>query len=246
MRSVVLCALVALTLGCQQDRRQVGAEELERLRQEKAALAAEAERLRTENRRLRGQPETPSAVAQHFANDVRAGTLAGLAPGDFIEKARRLYGPETRMNVYSGSKRESQYEWELVGGITLRLSADDRGRIFRVGVVLDTSQPQSIPTLEGVTLGRDTFADIDGRFGQALWTNLHLWGVRGIYTVAQTLPRGPARRWQLQFAYEVPAELSAEQLDRIRVEVGQRRNTGYLMQFVGDRLPYLVVLEEPR
>lgn len=243
VRQLLVCMLVVLTLGCGQ---QGDVRELERLRQEKATLEAEVERLRAENRRLRGQPETPSAVAQYFAADVLVGTLAGLAPGDTVEKARRLYGRETRMNVFQSSQRESQYEWELVGGITLRVSADDRGLIFRVGVVVDPDQRVSIPTLEGVTLGRDTFADMDRKFGQALWTNLHIWGMRGIYTVAQTLPRGPGRSWQLQFAYEVPAELSPDALERIRVEVGKNRNAGYLMQFVGDRRPYLVVLEEPR
>lgn len=236
--------LLVLIPACRQQAAE--RQELERLRTEKAQMEAEVERLRTEIRRLRGQPDTPSAVAQHFSADAAAGTLAGLVPGDFIDKARLLYGQETRMNVYEGSQRESQYEWELVGGVTLRLSADDRGRIFRIGVVVDTKQPPVIPTLEGVTLGRDTFADVDRKFGRALWTNLHIWGVRDVYTVAQTLSRGAERRWQLQFAYEVPRGLTAEQLERIRQEVGQQRNVGFLMQFVGDRIPYLVVLEEPR
>lgn len=220
--------------------------EAERLQQGKVALEAELERLRAENRRLRGEPEAPAELARFFSNDARTGTLAGLAPGDFIEKARRLYGRESRMNVFgSGASRESQYEW-VFGGVTLRLSAEDNGRVFRVGVVMDTGQPPMIPTLEGVTLGRDTFASIDRKFGQALWTDLHIWGVKGTYTVAQTLLPGSNRRWPLQFAYEMPRELSPEELERIRVEVGQHRNPGYLMQFVGDRLPYLVRLEAPR
>lgn len=242
LRLLALLASGLLAVACGS---KVDPQELERLRQEKAALQAELERLQAENRRLRGQPETPSAVAQFFGNDARAGTLAGLVPGDFIDKARRLFGRETRMNV-DARERRSDYEWDLVGGVTLRVSADDRGRIFRIGVVLDTNQPPVIPTLEGITIGKDTFFDIERRFGQALWTNIHIWGVRGIYTVAQTLTRGPDRPFQLQLAYEVPAGLSAEQLERIRVEVGQNRNAGYLMQFVGDRIPYLMVLEEPR
>jgi hypothetical protein len=243
MCRILVLGLFAVLVACGQ---RTDPQELERLRQEKAALEAETERLRTEIRRLRGQPESLSAVAQFFANDARAGTLAGLTPGDSIDKARRLFGRETRMNVYAGSQRESQYEWELVGGITVRLSADDSGRIFRIGIVVDTTQPPVIATLEGITIGKDTFFDTDKRFGQPLWTNLHIWGVNSIYTVAQTLPRGEGRAWQLQLAYEVPKELSAEQLERIRVEVGKNRNVGYLMQFVGDRLPYLIVLEEPR
>ncbi len=241
MRRILMLGLFAILVACGQRADQ---QELERLRQEKATLEAETERLRGEIRRLRGQPETSSAVAQFFANDPRAGTLAGLTPGDPIEKARLLFGRETRMNV-DGRERRSDYEWELPG-VTLRLGADDNGRIFRIGVVVDTSQPPIIATLEGITIGKDTFFDTDKRFGRALWTNLHIWGVNNIYTVAQTLPRGEGRAWQLQLAYEVPKELSAEQLERIRVEVGKNRNVGYLMQFVGDRLPYLIVLEEPR
>lgn len=240
---ILACIAILAAAGCTA---RPDTAELDRLRQEKVALEAELERLRAENRRLRGQPETASAVAQFFSSDARAGTLAGLVPGDFIPKARQLFGRETRMDVYVASDRVSQYEWELVGGVTLRLGADDRGRIFRIGVLLDTAQPAVIPTLEGVTLGRDTYADIEEKFGQALWVNLHLWGVRGIYSVAQTLERGPARPYQLQFAYELPPGLSQAQLDRIRTEVLQHRNTGYLMQFVADRIPYLVVLEEPR
>jgi len=243
MRRILVLGLLAVLVACGQ---RIDRQELERLRQEKAALEAETERLRTEIRRLRGQPESLSAVAEFFANDAAAGTLAGLVPGEQVEKARRLFGRETRMNVYTGSQRESQYEWELPGGIRVRLSADDNGRIFRIGIVVDTAEPPMIATLEGITIGKDTFFDTDKRFGRALWTNLHIWGVNSIYTVAQTLPRGGGRPWQLQLAYEVPAGLSAEQLERIRVEVGKNRNVGYLMQFVGDRIPYLIVLEEPR
>jgi len=242
-RTTLLISLIALSMAC---RTAGDPQELERLRQEKAQLEAEVERLRAENRRLRGQPETSSAVAQHFANDAGQGTLAGLVPGDFIDKARQLYGQETRMNSYvSAGRRESQYEWELVGGVTLRLSADDTGRIFRIGVVVDTAQPPFIPTIESVTLGKDTFADMERKFGRALWTDLHIWGVQGIYTVAQTLEPGQQRRWRLQFAYQLPAGISPEELGRIHEEVHQHRNTNYLMQFVGTRLPYLVVLEEP-
>lgn len=243
-RGALLLTLTALSVAC---RTAGDPQELEHLRQQKATLEAEVERLRAENRRLRGQPETPSALAQHFTNDARQGTLAGLVPGDFIDKARQLYGQETRTNVYaSAGKRESQYEWELVGGVTLRLSADDNGRIFRIGVLVDTAQPLFIPTIAGVTLGKDTFADVEQKFGRALWTDLHIWGVRGIYTVAQTLEPGQQQRWRLQFAYQLPEELPPEQLSRIREEVHDHRNTNYLMQFVASRLPYLVVLEEPR
>jgi len=240
----LLSTLLALAVAC---RTTADPQELARLRQEKAMLEAELERLRAENRRLRGQPETPSALAEHFANDARQGTLAGLVPGDFIDQARQRYGQETRMNTYaSAGKRESQYEWELVSGVTLRLTADDNGRIFRIGVVVDTAQPPFIPTIAGVTLGKDTFADIEQKFGRALWTDLHIWGRQGIYTVAQTLDVGQQRRWRLQFAYQMPEDLSPEQLSRVYEEVHRHRNTNYLMQFVGSRLPYLVVLEEPR
>ena len=219
---------------------------LERLRQESKELRAKLERLERENRQLRGQPATAEEVYAHFANDTAQGTLAGLLPGDELAQARYRFGQENRSRSWKSEGRTIfQYEWELPGGLTVRVNTDSNQRVERIAVVLEGTQPVRIPTLAGLTLGQETFASLQQRFPGTLSTSLQLWGAQGLYTVAQATPLADSRR-RLEFVYEMPAGLSQAELDRIGQEVQQRRNAAVLEAHLRNRSPFLVALEEVR
>ena len=237
--------LLALALGLVQcgggDRS--GTDQLEREREE---LRAEIERLRRENRQLRGQPATASEVLAHFAQDAARGTLAGLVPGDSVEQARARFGQENQTRTWSSEGRPiTQHEWELEGGLLIRANAESDGRLVKVAVAFPDPKSVSIPTLAGLTLGRETFLSIQQKFGDKLSTDLQLWGAQGLYTVAQRAPY-PNSRWRLEFVYQMPAGLGQGQLDRIEEEVMRKRNPAVLEPYLSDHAPYMVGLEEVR
>jgi len=236
---------LALALGLTQcgggDRR--GAEQLQ---SEKEELRAEIERLRRETRELRGQPTTASEVLAHFAQDATRGTLAGLVPRDNIEQARARFGQENRTRTWSSEGRPiTQHEWELEGGLIIRLNAENDGRLLKVAVAFLDPKGVRIPTLAGLTLGQETFLSIQEKFGEKLSTDLQLWGAQGLYTVAQRAPY-PNSSWRLEFVYEMPPGLGPGQLDRIEEEVMRKRNPAVLEPYLGEQAPYMVGLEEVR
>ena len=237
--------LLALALGLTQcgggDR-----EARDQLEREKEELRAEIERLRRENRELRGQPATASEVLAHFAQDAVRGTLAGLVPGDTVEQARARFGQENRTRTWSSEGRPvTQHEWELEGGLIIRLNAESDGRLLKAAVAFLDPKGVSIPTLSGLTLGQETFLSIQQKFGDKLSTDLQLWGAQGLYTVAQRAPY-PNSSWRLEFVYEMPPGLGQGQLDRIEEEVMRKRNPAVLEPYLSDQAPYMVGLEEVR
>lgn len=215
-------------------------EELERLRRENEALRAQTQQ--------RPPPVTPEKVRAYFVNDPALGTLAGLRPGQTLGEARARFGPATRMRSWDTEGRPIyQYEWDLEGGVGLRLNADAGGRLEKIAVVLVNPQGVEIPTLAGLTLGRETYSTLQQKFGASLATDLRLWGALGLYTVAQTTPLAtpavPRRR--LEFDYEMPRGLSPAELERIGQEV-RNHNPAVLDPHLRDRAPFMVALEEVR
>lgn len=220
--------------------------ELERLRRESEELRARVERLERENRQLRGQPTTADAVYAYFAEDAEQGTLAGLMPGDELPQARYRFGQENRTRTWNSEGRTIfQYEWELEGGLIIRINADGNGRLERIAVVLPEPLGVNLPTLAGLTLGQETFTSVQEKFGETLTTDLQLWGARGLYTVAQRTPLPDGRR-RLEFVYQMPSGLSRSELERIGEEVQRRRNPAVLEPHLGDRAPFMVALAEIR
>jgi len=223
-----------------------GSERGGREQREREELRAEIERLRRENRQLRGQPATASEVLAHFAQDGTRGTLAGLVPGDSVEQARARFGQENRARTWSSEGRPiTQYEWELEGELIIRANAESDGRLIKVAVAFVDPKSVNIPTLVGLTLGQETFLSIQQKFGDKLSTDLQLWGAQGLYTVAQRAPY-PNSSWRLEFAYQMPAGLGQGQLDRIEEEVMRKRNPAVLEPYLSDQAPYMVGLEEVR
>lgn len=219
--------------------------EAERLRRENQELRTRVERLEQENRQLRGQPPTPNEIYAQFANDAALGSLAGLRPGEHLSSARSRYGRENRARSWTSEGRVIfQYEWDLVGGLLLRVNTDRDQRVERVAVALSRTQPVSLPTVAGLTLGEETFSSLERRFDGALSTSLQLWGAQGLYTVAQTVPLGDDRR--LEFAYQMPEGLSRDELDRIEREVQRQNNPAVLVPHLRDRTPFSFALEETR
>lgn len=234
-------ALAALQCGCNPSQA-----ELERLRKESEELQERVERLERENRQLRGQPVTAEEVYAYFADDGPRGTLAGLLPGDQLEDARARFGEETRTRSWTSEGRPVvQYEWELEGGVILRLNADEDGRLGRIAVVFADPQGLHLPTLAGLVLGQETFSSVREKFGDNLTADPQLWGARGLYTVAQrtVLPGG---RRRLEFIYQMPAGVSRGQLERIGEELQHRRDPAVLDPYLHDRAPFMVALAEVR
>ena len=218
--------------------------ELGQLRRENDELRARVEQLEQEARALRGQPPTPDKVYAFFANDPREGSLAGLFPGDYLELARSRYGRESRARSWTSEGRVIfQYEWDLLGGVVIRLNTNREQRIERVAVVLDGRQPVSLPTLAGLTIGKETYDSLNKRFPNLLVTALQLWGAQGHYTVVQTLPLSDTRR--LEFTYQMPDGLGRAELDRIEREV-RAGNLAVLEPHLGARVPFSLALEEVR
>ncbi len=229
-----LLALAVCAAGCGGSNQA----ELERLRREQEALRAEVERLR------RAEPETPPELLAYFQNDPARSTLAGLVPGDTVAQARSLFGNEARTRTWDSEGHPiTQYEWELTAGVMVRTNATAEGRLVKVAVVLVRPEAVRIPTLAGLTLGGDTFSSIQQKFGEAVVTDLHIWGAQGLYTVAQRVPLADTK-WRFEFAYQLPADLGPGQRDRIEDEVARRRNPAVLAPLIGDRAPYMVGLEE--
>lgn len=227
--------------------------ERKRVAQENEELRAELERLQRENRQLRGQPATAEDVYAYFANDPAQGTLAGLRPGNELPHARARFGQVNRTRSWTSEGQPVfQYEWDLEGGVTLRVNADGNGRLQRIAVVLADPHGVDIPTLAGLRLGQETFTGLQKKFGASLTTSLQLWGAQGLYTVAQRTPPPPERqtpargRWRLEFAYQMPAGLTRAELDRIEEEVRRRRNLAVLQAHLADRAPFMIALEEIR
>lgn len=219
--------------------------ELARLREENEELRARLEQLERENRQLRGQPNSPDKVYAHFANDAAEGSLAGLLVGDYLTSARSRYGMENRARSWTSEGRVIfEYEWDLEGGLVLRVDTNQEQRVERIAVALTGAQPVSLPTLLGLTLGQDTFATLEKRFDGALSTSLRLWGAQGLYTVGQTLALGDDRR--MEFLYQMPDGLGRAELDRLEREVRQNQNPAALAPHLNDRVPFLVALERPR
>jgi hypothetical protein len=184
-------------------------------------------------------------VAAHFADDAAAGTLAGLLPGSDVAAPRRRFGGEKTVRSWRSEGRTIfQYEWELEDAVTLRVNADESGRIERVAVALANPGGVNIPTLYGITLGRETYTSVQRKFGAALATDLQLWGAQGLYTVAQRLTFDDGRR--LEFAYEMPRGLSRAELERVGNEVQHRRNPAVLDAYLSNRPPFMLALEEAR
>ncbi|MGH9863760.1 MAG: hypothetical protein ACRD35_10090 [Candidatus Acidiferrales bacterium] len=214
---------------------------------------AELERLRRENEALRSRPGADSAarpldtkLAVHFSSDPLQGSLAGLVPGDSLVQVQARFGPESRTRTWSSEGRPiTQYEWDLDAGLTLRCNADPSGRLLKVAVAFAHPQAVEIRTLQGLTLGRETYLSIQQRYGPLVLTDLQLWGVQGLYTVAQRVPIGNSR-WRLEFAYQLPPGLGAGQLDRIEELVHRQRNPAVLEPYLGNQAPFLVALEEVR
>jgi hypothetical protein len=218
----------------------------------KSAEEAELERLRRENEALRQQREAQpgpvpvSGVARHFAKDAGAGTLAGLMPGYDLAVARTLYGAEARTRSWRSEGRPiTQYEWDLEDGVLLRVNAEDTGRIVRVAAVMTNPASVNIPTLYNTTLGRDTFASLQQRWGGALTADPQLWGADGIYTVVQRLLFEEGGR-RLEFAYEMPPEVSRAELDRLGDQLMVTRDPALVMPFLRDKHPFMAALEAVR
>lgn len=234
---VSLCGLALASAGCGGNAER---EELERLRRENEALRAQTQQ--------RPQPITPEKVRAYFVNDPALGTLAGLRPGQDLADAHTRFGPATRTRSWDSDGRTIfQHEWELEGGVVLRLNAGAGGRLEKIAVVLVNPQGVDIPTLAGLTLGRETYSTLQQKFGSALTTDLQLWGARGLYTVAQTatLPAQGGTRRRLEFVFEMPPGLSQTELDRIGEQV-QHRNPAVLDPHLRDRAPFMIALEEVR
>ena len=235
MRRLVL--IVAIAMICASCGRSAKEEELERLRRENSALRAQTQ-----------QPRGPAPVsnaARHFSGDVNGTTLAGLLPGFDIELARQRFGTEATTRSWRSEGRAIvQHEWQLEDGVVLRVNAAENGRIERVAVVLANPKGVNIPTLNGLTLGLETYSSLQRRFGPLLSTELLLWGAQGLYTVAQRMPFGEHRR--MEFAFEMPAGLSRAELERIGDEVQNRNNASVLEPTLRDAAPYMVALEETR
>jgi len=221
-----------------------GSGEAGRLRDENEALRARVEQLEQEARMLRGQPPTPDQLYAHFANDPREGSLAGLFPGDYLESARSRYGRENRARSWTSEGRVIfQYEWDLAGGLVVRVTTGREQRLERVAVVLDGTRPISLPTLLGLTIGKETYDSLGKRFPNLLTTALQLWGAQGHYTVIQRLPLSETRR--LEFAYAMPAETPRPELDRIEREM-REDNVAVLEPHLRDRVPFSFALEQVR
>lgn len=217
----------------------------DRLRRDNEALEERVAQLEAEARQLRGQPPTPDKVYAQFANDPREGTLAGLFPGDYLESARSRYGRENRARSWTSEGRVIfQYEWDLAGGLVLRVDTNREQRVQRIAVVLDGSQLVHLPTLAGLTIGAETYNSLNERFPGLLNTALQLWGAQGHYTVAQTLPLSETRR--LVFAYAMPEGLGRAELDRIEQAVRREGDLSVLEPHLGDRVPFSLALEEAR
>lgn len=220
--------------------------DVEELRRQVAQQQAELERLRRERGQLLGQPTTAEDVFAHFERDPQAGTLAGLVPGDTLEAARARFGQENRSRTWTSEGRPiTQYEWELEGGVVIRVNTEADGRVRKVAVALTNPKGVNLPTLAGLTIGRETFRSVQQKFGSELATDLQLWGAQGLYTVAQRAPY-PNSNWRLEFVYQMPEGLPRGQLDRIYDEVQQRRNPQVLDSYLDDKAPYMIGLEEIR
>jgi len=213
---------------------------------------AEMERLRAENERLKAQtegrarPVTDSKVLAYFARDPAHGTLAGLTPGDNLTQAHSLFGQESRARTWASEGRPiTQYEWDLQGGLTLRVNAEADGRIRKVAVAFANPETVDIPTLNGLTLGRETYLTLRQRYGTTITTDLQIWGAQGLYTVAQRTPL-PDSNLRMEFVYQMPAGMGQGQLDRIEDWVKRQRNPAILEPYLGERAPYMVGLEEVR
>ena len=218
----------------------------------KSAEEAELERLRRENEALRqrsgqAQGAVPlSGVARHFAKDASSGTLAGLMPGYDVAVARTIYGAEARKSSWSSEGRPiTQYEWDLEDGVLLRVNAEDNGRIQRVAAVMTNPAGVNIPTCFTTTIGRDTFASLQQRWGSALTADPQIWGADGIYTVVQRLLFEDGGR-RLEFAYEMPPEVSPAELNRIGDQLMVNRDPALVMPFLRDKHPFMVALEAVR
>jgi hypothetical protein len=218
----------------------------------KSAEEAELERLRAENERLRQQvggsaaPATASRVARHFSNDAAAGTLAGLMPGYDLAVARQRFGAEARTRSWpSEGRRITQYEWDLEDGVVLRVNAEQNGRVLRVAAVMTNPTGVNIPTLYTTTIGRDTFASLQQRWGNALTADPQIWGADGLYTVVQRLLFEDGGR-RLEFAYEMPPEVSRAELGRIGDELMNSRDPAAVMPYLRDKHPFMVALEAVR
>ncbi|MCI0402645.1 MAG: hypothetical protein L0212_03885 [Acidobacteria bacterium] len=217
----------------------------------KSAEEAELERLRAENERLRQQtgaaaPATASRVARHFSNDASAGTLAGLMPGYDLAVARERFGREARTRSWPSEGRTiTQYEWDLEDGVILRVNSEENGRVLRVAAVMTNPAGVNIPTLYTTTIGRDTFASLQQRWGSALTADPQIWGADGLYTVVQRLQFEGGGQ-QLEFAYEMPPEMSRAQLTRIGDELMNSRDPAVVMPYLRDKQPFMVALEAVR
>ena len=216
-------------------------EELERLRQEVASLQSK----QADEAEAGDGPSIPLESIPHFAGDSAQGTLAGLAPGDTLATARARLGPETLSRSWqSEGILITQYVWELDPGLLLRLNTDRAGQVIKVAVALDRSRPTHIRVFGGIALGQDTFAAIQEKFGPVLTTDLHFWGARGLYTVAQ---RGPFATGQLlEFTYQMPDGLSRAVLNQVGNEVQRRRDAVPVESYLQDQIPYQVALAEAR
>lgn len=214
---------------------------------------AELDRLRRENEALRSRVGMDSAdrspssqLAVHFSSDPLQGSLAGLVPGDVLGQVQARFGPESRTRTWSSESRPiTQYEWDLDDGLTLRCNADPSGRLLKVAVAFAHPEAVEIRTLQGLTLGRETYLSIQQRYGPLVVTDLQLWGAQGLYTVAQRVPVGNSR-WRLEFVYQLPPGMDTGQLDRIEELVHRQRNPAVLEPYIGNRAPYMVALEEVR
>lgn len=230
--ATLLWLLAGVLAGCSSDRA-----ELERLR-------AENERLRAQTGGGQARPVTDSKVLAYFAQDPARGTLAGLAPGDNLAQAHARYGQESRTRTWASEGHPiTQYEWDLEGGLTLRVNADPGGRVLKVAVAFASPESVDIPTLNGLTLGRETYLTLQQRYGPNLATDLQIWGAQGLYTIAQRVPV-PNSKWRLEFVYQMPPGLGQGQLDRIEEYVQRQRNPVVLEPYLGDHAPYMVGLEE--
>jgi hypothetical protein len=238
--AVVAVALLAAKCGV---REQV---EKKRLEEENVELRARIERLERENRLLRGQPSTASDVTARFADDPTQGTLAGLLPGDELPHVHFRFGRENRIRTWSSEGRILfQHEWDLEGGLVLRVNAEGNGRVEKIAAVLGGSAPVDIPTLAGIRLGKETFSTLQQKFGSTLTTELQLWGAQGLYTVARRTPLPGAKR-RLEFVFQMPEGLNRSELERIGAEVERRSDASVVEPYLRDRTPFLVALEEVR
>lgn len=238
-------ALVALALLLGQCSRSPETGELERLRRENEELRSKVTELERDNRRLRGQPATAEEVQSYFSQDATQGTLAGLLPGDELPQARFRFGQENRFRTWTDEGRPIfQYEWDLVGGMVIRINADGQGRLQRIAVVLTEPKSVNIPTLNGLRLGQETYNGLQKKFAESSTTDLQLWGAQGHYTVSQKVALGESRR--LELVYEMPASISKAELERIGREVLERKNLAVLDAPLRDQAPFLLALEEVR